>query len=41
MDLLDPKPLLNQLAGQRLPYSFGTVITAMGEAKAPLLASKR
>ena len=41
MDLLDPKPLLNQLAGQRLPDSFGTVITAMGETKAPLLGSKR
>jgi hypothetical protein len=41
MDLLDPKPLLNKLAGQRLPDSFGTVITAMGEAKAPLLGSKR
>ena len=31
MDLYDPKPLLNKLAGQRLPDSFGSVITAMGE----------
>jgi hypothetical protein len=41
IDICDPKPLLNQLAGQPLPDSFGKVITAMGEAKAPLLASKR
>ncbi|MFM9168005.1 MAG: DUF1501 domain-containing protein [Verrucomicrobiota bacterium] len=41
MDLLDPKPLLQKLAGQRLPESFGKVITAMGEVGAPLLASKR
>jgi len=41
MDLYDPKPLLNKLSGQRLPESFGSVITAMGESKSPLLASKR
>ena len=41
LDLFDPKPLLNQLAGQSLPDSFGSVLTSMGEAKAPLLASKR
>jgi hypothetical protein len=41
IDLFDPKPLLNQLAGQPLPASLGNVITAMGEAHAPLLASKR
>jgi Protein of unknown function (DUF1501) len=41
LDLFDPKPLLNQLAGQRLPESFGEVITAMGEMKSPLLACKR
>jgi hypothetical protein len=41
IDLFDPKPLLNELAGQSLPESFGQVITAMGEAKAPLLACKR
>jgi hypothetical protein len=41
LDLFDPKPLLNKLAGQPLPASFGSVITAMGEARAPLLASPR
>ena len=41
LDICDHKPLLNQLAGQPLPESFGKVITAMGESKAPLLASKR
>ncbi|MBL8828886.1 MAG: DUF1501 domain-containing protein [Planctomycetaceae bacterium] len=41
VDLLDPKPLMNQLAGKPLPESFGDVITAMGESRAPLLASRR
>ena len=41
LDLFDPKPLLNKLAGKPLPDSFGSVITAMGEARAPLLASQR
>jgi hypothetical protein len=41
LDLLDPKPLMNQLAGKPLPESFGDVITAMGESRAPLLASRR
>jgi hypothetical protein len=41
IDLFDPKPLLNRLAGQPLPPSFGKVITAMGEARSPLLASRR
>lgn len=41
LDLFDPKPLLNKLAGQPIPKSFGEVITAMGEMKSPLLASKR
>ena len=41
LDICDRKPLLNRLAGQKLPESFGTVITAMGETRAPLLASKR
>lgn len=41
IDLFDPKPKLNELAGQPLPESFGKVITSMGEAGAPLLASKR
>jgi hypothetical protein len=39
--LFDPKPLLNDLAGKPLPASFGEVLTAMGESKSPLLASKR
>jgi hypothetical protein len=41
IDLFDPKPVLNQLAGQPLPASFGRVITAMGENGAPLLACPR
>jgi len=41
IDTFDPKPLLNELAGQKLPDSFGNVLTAMGESRSPLLASKR
>jgi len=41
IDLFDPKPMLNKMAGQPLPESFGEVITAMGEHGAPLLASRR
>lgn len=41
IDTFDPKPLLNELAGQSLPKSFERVITAMGEIESPLLASKR
>lgn len=41
IDLFDPKPLLRQLSGQPLPASFGSVITAMGESRAPLLTDKR
>lgn len=41
IDLFDPKPLLNELAGQTLPESYGEVITAMGESRSPLLACKR
>ncbi|MEO1996358.1 MAG: DUF1501 domain-containing protein [Planctomycetaceae bacterium] len=41
LDLVDPKPLLNKLAGQPLPKSFREPITAMGERGAPLLASQR
>jgi hypothetical protein len=41
LDLFDPKPLLNELAGKPLPDSFGEIITAMGESRSPLLASKR
>jgi Protein of unknown function (DUF1501) len=41
IDLFDPKPKLNEMAGKPLPASFGNVITAMGESHSPLLASKR
>ena len=41
LDLFDPKPLLNKLAGKPLPDSFGTLITAMGESRSPMLACKR
>lgn len=41
LDLFDPKPLLNDLAGQSLPDSFEKPVTAMGEANSPLLASQR
>jgi len=41
IDLFDPKPKLNELAGKPLPDSFGKVITSMGESSSPLLASKR
>ncbi len=41
LDLFDPKPLLNELAGKPLPSSFREPITAMGEKGAPLLASPR
>ena len=41
LDLVDPKPLLNKLAGQPLPSSFAEPITAMGERGAPLLAAPR
>lgn len=41
LDLFDPKPLLNKLAGQPLPDSFEKPVTAMGEAGSALLESKR
>lgn len=41
IDLFDPKPLINKLAGQSLPESFGDVITSMGESRSPILASQR
>jgi hypothetical protein len=41
LDTFDYKPLLNELAGQRLPASFKPPITAMGEAHSPLLECKR
>lgn len=41
IDLFDPKPRLEQLAGQPLPPSFKPIITPMGEYNAPLMPSKR
>ena len=41
IDLFDPKPALEKLAGQPLPPSFAPVITPMGEYNAPLMPSKR
>jgi Protein of unknown function (DUF1501) len=41
LDTFDPKPLLQTLAGQKLPPSFGSVLTAMGEEDSPLLACRR
>jgi len=41
IDLFDPKPLLNKLAGQSLPDSFERPVTAMGEVNSPLLECKR
>src|SRR5688572_17619092 len=41
LDTFDYKPLLNKLAGQPLPASFGTPLTAAGEGKSPLLACQR
>lgn len=41
IDLFDPKPELQKLAGQQLPASFKRPVTAMGEINAPLMACKR
>ncbi|MDF1814709.1 MAG: DUF1501 domain-containing protein [Verrucomicrobiales bacterium] len=41
LDLFDPKPLLRKLAGQKLPDSFETPVTAAGEVYSPLLPDKR
>jgi hypothetical protein len=41
IDLFDPKPALDRLAGQPMPQSFGRVITAMGTSDNTLLAPKR
>src|SRR5205085_9821687 len=41
LDTFDPKPELTRLHGQRLPASFGTVVTPMGTGGNTLLASKR
>jgi len=41
IDLFDPKPELDRLAGQPMPESFGRPITAMGTADNTLMPSKR
>jgi len=41
LDLFDPKPALDRLAGQPMPESFGKVITAMGTASNALMPTKR
>src|SRR5918999_4187353 len=41
IDLFDPKPELQRLAGQPMPASFGKVITAMGTANNTLMPSQR
>ncbi len=40
VDLFDPKPTLDKLAGQPMPASFGRPITAMGTANNSLMPSK-
>jgi hypothetical protein len=41
IDMFDPKPKLQELAGKPLPASFKPVITPMGEAGSPLLGCRR
>src|SRR5437867_8021481 len=41
VDLFDPKPALEKLAGQPMPASFGRPITAMGTASNTLMPAKR
>src|SRR5512145_1751830 len=41
IDLFDPKPELNRLAGQVMPASFKRPITPMGVSENPLLECKR
>jgi hypothetical protein len=41
IDLFDPKPTLDKLAGQPMPASFGKVVTAMGTASNTLMPSSR
>jgi hypothetical protein len=41
VDLYDPKPALDKLAGKPMPASFGRVITAMGTSDNTILPSKR
>src|SRR5436309_2386396 len=41
VDLYDPKPALDKLAGKPMPASFGRVITAMGTSDNAIMAPKR
>src|SRR5215212_5282511 len=41
LDLFDPKPELDRLAGKPMPESFGRPITAMGTASNTIMPSKR
>jgi hypothetical protein len=41
IDIFDPKPALEKMAGQPMPASFGRVITAMGTASNTLMPAKR
>ncbi|HWB96522.1 MAG TPA: DUF1501 domain-containing protein [Bryobacteraceae bacterium] len=41
IDLFDPKPKLQELAGKPMPASFGKVITAMGTSNNTLMPSQR
>jgi len=41
LDLFDPKPVLQSMAGQPMPESFGRPITAMGTASNTLMGTRR
>jgi len=41
IDLFDPKPKLNEMAGKPMPASFGKLVTAMGTGNNTLMASPR
>jgi len=41
LDTFDRKPMVNQLAGQKLPPSFKAPVLAMGESDAPILECRR
>lgn len=41
LDLFDPKPVLDRLAGQPMPESFGRPLTAMGTAGNTLMGTRR
>ena len=41
IDMFDPKPKLNEMAGKPMPASFGKLVTAMGTGNNTLMASPR